>query len=77
MNLTTVDSNVDVDTGTDWGMVLIQDQTSERTTRMTREGVVMGEGHVCLCFSNGAVGLWTGPRSSLKTMMVCECMCVC
>ena len=42
VNLMTVDSNVDVDTGTDWGMVLIQDQTSERTTRMTREGVVMG-----------------------------------
>ena len=51
VNLVTVDSNMDVDTGTDWGTVLIQDQTSERTTWMTKEGVVMSEGHVCLCFS--------------------------
>ena len=30
VNITTVDSNVDVDTGADWGTVVIQDQTSKR-----------------------------------------------
>ena len=29
VNITTVDSKVGVDTGADWGTVVIQDQTSE------------------------------------------------
>ena len=30
VNITMVDSNMDVNTGADWGTVVIQDQTSER-----------------------------------------------